>query len=128
LGVASTNSLDPFNSWGPKLGSGTKTYDNMDTLYDTGFNMTNSVAFTSNTDMGSTRVAFTNLEASDVIDTSQLKRNSLNLTTVQNLSNKLTVKASIKYSETREKGNIVMGTSPASPNETIRNFTPEIDV
>ena len=128
LGVASTNELDPFNSWGPKLNSGTKLYDNMDTLYDTGFNMSNSVAFTSNTDMGSTRVAFTNLEATDVIDTSQLKRNSLNLTTVQNLSDKLTVNASIKYSETREKGNIVMGTSPASPNETIRNFTPEIDV
>ena len=128
LGVASTNSLDPFNSWGPKLSSNTRTYDNMNKLYDTGFNMTNSVAFTSNTDMGSTRVAFTNLKASDVIDTSQLKRNSLNLTTVQNLSDKLTVKASIKYSETREKGNIVMGTSPASPNETIRNFTPEIDV
>ena len=76
-----------------------------------GFNMSNSVAFTSNTDMGSTRVAFTNLEATDVIDTSQLKRNSLNLTTVQNLSDKLTVNASIKYSETREKGNIVMGVS-----------------
>ena len=128
LGVASTNSLDPFNSWGPKLSSNTRTYDNMNKLYDTGFNMSNSVAFTSNTDMGSTRVAFTNLKASDVIDTSQLKRNSLNLTTVQNLSDKLTVKASIKYSETREKGNVVMGTSPASPNETIRNFTPEIDV
>ena len=71
LGVASTNSLDPFNSWGPKLSSNTRTYDNMNKLYDTGFNMTNSVAFTSNTDMGSTRVAFTNLKASDVIDTSQ---------------------------------------------------------
>jgi len=128
LGVASTNSLDPFNSWGPKLSSGTKLYDNMNTLYDTGLAMTNSVAFTSNTEKGSTRVSFTNLEASDVIDTSELKRNSLNLTTVQNLSDKLTVKASIKYNETREKGNVVMGTSPASPNETIRNFTPEIDV
>lgn len=128
LGLASINSLDPQNSWGPKLGSGTKTYDNMNTLYDTGFNMTNSVAFTSNTDMGSTRVAFTNIEGSDVIDTSQLKRNSLNLTTVQNLSNKLTVKASIKYSETREKGNIVMGTAPASPNGTIRDFAPDVDV
>ena len=24
LGVASTNALDPFNSWGPKLSSGTR--------------------------------------------------------------------------------------------------------
>jgi len=128
LGVASTNSLDPFNSWGPKLGSGAKTYDNMNKLYDTGIAMTNSAAFTSNTDMGSTRVAFTNLEASDVIDTSTLKRNSLNLTSVQNLSDKLTVKTSIKYSSTKEKGNVVMGTSPMSPNETIRNFAPNVDV
>ena len=128
LGVASTNSLDPFNSWGPKLSSGAKTYDNMNKLYDTGMAMTNSAAFTSNTDMGSTRVSFTNLQASDVIDTSKLNRNSLNLTSVQNLSDKLTVKTSIKYSETREKGNVVQGTSPMSPNETIRNFAPDVDV
>jgi len=127
LGVASTNSQDPLNSWGPKLSSNTRTYDNMNKLYDTGLAMTNSVAFTSNTDMGSTRVGFTNLEASDVIDTSKLKRNSLNLTSVQNLSDKLTVKTSIKYSETREKGNVVQGTAPMSPNALIRDFAPDVD-
>ena len=128
FGLASTNLIDPYNSWGPKLTGSSKVYDNLKNLYDTSINMTNSVAFTSKSDKGSTRVSFTNLDAADVINTSQLKRNSLNLTTVQDLTDKLTVKSSIKYSETREKGNVIMGTAPMSPNGSIRDFAPDVDI
>ena len=128
FGVASIDALDPYNSWGPKLGSGTKVYDNLNTLYDTSVNITNSAAFTSNTDKGSTRVSFTNLEAQDVINTSKLKRNSFNLTSSQKLSDKLSVNASIKYSETKEQGNVVMATAPMSPNGSIRDFAPNVDL
>ena len=127
-GVVSVNPLDPTSSWGPRLGSSDKVYDNMSALYDTAVNMSNSIAFTSNTDKGSTRVSFTNLDAKDVINTSTLKRNSINLTTSQNLSDKLRVNSSLKYSETREGGNVIMATAPMSPNGLIRDFAPNVDV
>ena len=63
-----------------------------------------------------------------MINTSKLKRNSFNLTSSQKLSDKLSVNASIKYSETKEQGNVVMATAPMSPNGSIRDFAPNVDL
>jgi TonB-linked SusC/RagA family outer membrane protein len=128
LGVASTDLLDPFNSWGPKLSSSEKVYDNLAAIYDTGLNTINTLAFTSNNNKGSTRLSMTRTNAEDVIDTSKLKRNSLSLSSVQNLSDKLSVSSSLKYSESKEFGNVIMATAPFSPNGVIRDFAPNIDV
>jgi len=125
-GATSIDPLDPYNSWGPKISG--NVYNNLETLYDTSVNLTTSAAFTSNTEKGSTRVSFTNLDAADVIDTSKLKRNSFNISSVQKLSDKLTVNTSIKYSETEENANVVMATAPMSPNGSIRDFAPNVDV
>jgi TonB-linked SusC/RagA family outer membrane protein len=139
-GGFTTNQADTFNSWGPRLdGSLRTTYDgsqqvyayagdNLKRLYSTSLNTTNSVAFTSNTDKGSTRLSTTYTDGKDVVATSKLKRLSFALNTSQRLSDKLTVSASVKFSDIDETANPVVGTAPMSPNGAIRYFAPNINV
>jgi TonB-linked SusC/RagA family outer membrane protein len=131
---------DIFNSWGPAMdGSSRPTHDgtnqpysyagdNLERLYETGFNMTNSVAFTSNTDKGNTRLSFTHLDGQDVVATSKLNRMAFSLNTSQRLSDKLVVNASVKYTDTKENSNPIVATAPMSPNGIIRSFAPNINV
>ena len=126
-GNAPVGDSDPFNSWGPSIGGGT-VYDNFRSLYDNAISLTNSAAFTSNTEKGSTRISFTKMDSEDVINTSKLNRNSVNFSSSQKLSDKVTVNASIKYSETEENGNVVMATAPMSPNGAVRDFAPNVDI
>ena len=127
FGNAPVGDSDPFNSWGPRI-TGGMIYDNLSALYDNAISLTNSAAFTSNTEKGSTRISFTKLDSEDVINTSKLNRNSVNFSSSQKLSDKVTVNASIKYSETEENGNVVMATAPMSPNGAVRDFAPNVDI
>ena len=134
------NQADTFNSWGPKLdGSLRTTYDgsqqvydyagdNLKRLYSTSVNTTNSVAFTSNTDKGSTRLSTTYTNGKDVVATSKLKRLSFALNTSQRLSDKLIVNATVKFSDIDETANPIVGTASMSPNGSIRYFAPNINI
>jgi TonB-linked SusC/RagA family outer membrane protein len=135
-----TNQADAFNSWGPKMdGSLRTTYDgtqqpyeyagdNLKRVFSTSVNTTSSIAVTSNTDKGSTRLSATHIDGKDVAETSKLKRNALSLTTTQKLSDKLTVNASVKFSDIDETANPIVATEPASITGSLRRFAPNINV
>ncbi len=135
-----TSQNDVFNAWGPKMdGSSRMSHDgtmqpysyagdNLERLYETGSTTTNSIALTSNTNKGSTRVSFSYLDGKDVVTTSKLQRLSFNVNTTQKLSDKLTFETSIKYTDTEEEATPIVATAPMSPNGTIRYFAPNVDV
>ena len=135
-----TIQFDPFNSWGPRLdGSLRTTYDgsqqpyeyagdNLDRVFSTSVNSTSSIALTSNTDKGSTRFSATHIDGKDVAETSKLKRLAFALNTTQKLSDKLTLNASVKFSDIDETANPIVSTEPASITGSLRRFAPNINV
>ncbi len=135
-----TDQADIFNSWGPRLdGSLRTTYDgsqqpyeyagdNLNRVFSTSVNTTSSIAVTSNTDKGSTRFSATHIDGKDVAETSKLKRLAFALNTTQKLSDKLTVNASVKFSDIDEAANPIVSTEPASINGSLRRLAPNINV
>jgi len=135
-----TDQKDAFNSWGPRMdGSLRTTYDgsqqpyeyagdNMKRIFSTSVNSTTSVAVTSNTDKGSTRLSATLIDGKDVVATSKLRRLAFALNTSQKLSDKLTVNASVKFSDVDETANPIVSTEPASITGSLRRFAPNINV
>jgi TonB-linked SusC/RagA family outer membrane protein len=135
-----TDQADTFNSWGPRMdGSLRTTYDgtqqpyvyagdNMNRVFSTSVNSTSSIAVTSNTNKGSTRLSATHIDGKDVAATSTLKRLAFALNTSQKISEKLTVNASIKFSDIDENANPIVSTEPASITGTLRRFAPNINV
>ena len=136
-----TNPGDPFNSWGPRMDGSLRTSpidgsqqpyeyagDNMERVFSTSVNMTNSIALTSNTDKGSTRFSATHIDGKDVAETSKLKRLAFALNTTQKLSDKLTLNASVKFSDIDETANPIVSTEPASITGSLRRFAPNINV
>lgn len=135
-----TDQADTFNSWGPRMdGSLRTTYDgtqqpyvyagdNMNRVFSTSVNSTSSIAVTSNTNKGSTRLSATHIDGKDVAATSTLKRLAFALNTSQKISEKLTVNASVKFSDMDENANPIVSTEPASITGTLRRFAPNINV
>jgi TonB-linked SusC/RagA family outer membrane protein len=136
-----TNPGDVFNSWGPRMDGSLRTSpidgsqqpyeyagDNMERVFSTSVNMTNSIALTSNTDKGSTRFSATHTDGKDVVETSKLKRVAFSLNTTQKLSDKLTFNASVKFQSVDEIANPIVGTEPASITGALRRFAPNINV
>ena len=136
-----TNPGDPFNSWGPRMDGSLRTSpidgsqqpyeyagDNMERVFSTSVNMTNSIALTSNTDKGSTRFSATHIDGKDVAETSTLKRVAFSLNTTQKLSDKLTFNASVKFSDQDERATPIFSTEPASITGSLRRFAPNINV
>jgi TonB-linked SusC/RagA family outer membrane protein len=135
-----TDQTDTFNSWGPRMdGSLRTTYDgsqqpyeyagdNMKRIFSTSVNSTTSVAVTSNTDKGSTRLSATLVDGKDVVATSKLRRLAFALNTSQKLSDKLTVNASVKFSDIDDTAPPIVSTEPASVSGALRQFAANINV
>lgn len=74
--------------------------DNIKDFFNTGYTKTNSIAISKSGDLGNVRFSFQNLDQEGVIPNTDLKRNSFNLSTGLNLTDKVTVNANVNYIKT----------------------------
>jgi TonB-linked outer membrane protein, SusC/RagA family len=78
--------------------------NNTKDFFETGFTKTNSIAISKSGDMGNVRFSYQNLDQEGVVPNTDLKRNSFNLNTALNLTDKVTLNANINYIKT-DSGN-----------------------
>ncbi|RIV73235.1 SusC/RagA family TonB-linked outer membrane protein [Flagellimonas aequoris] len=78
--------------------------NNTKDFFETGFTKTNSIAISKSGDMGNIRFSYQNLDQEGVVPNTDLKRNSFNLNTALNLTDKVTLNANINYIKT-DSGN-----------------------
>lgn len=71
--------------------------DNINDFFETGVTFSNNVSLTSASDNGNIRLSWTNLDQQGMVPNTDLKRNTLALKTGLNLTEKLTVNASVNY-------------------------------
>ncbi|MEP2667992.1 MAG: SusC/RagA family TonB-linked outer membrane protein [Cyclobacteriaceae bacterium] len=77
--------------------------NNIDDFFETGKTFTNSVAVSHAGDFGTVRFSWTNLDQTGILPNTDLKRNTLALSSSLDLSEKLNVTSSINYIDTESK-------------------------
>ncbi len=75
--------------------------DNINNIFDTGINLTNSVAITAAGDNMHGRFSFTNLDQKGMVPNTDLKRNTFNFGFGMKMSEKLSLDGNITYTATR---------------------------
>ncbi|MFD2100481.1 SusC/RagA family TonB-linked outer membrane protein [Flagellimonas iocasae] len=78
--------------------------NNTKDFFNTGYTKTNSIAISKSGDMGNIRFSYQNLDQEGVVPNTDLQRNSFNLNTALNLTDKVTLNANINYIKT-DSGN-----------------------
>lgn len=129
-------------SWGPKFNPNTlvRHWDSWDpgspnykevrpwvapensyeTFFNTGVTFMNTLAFSGSNQKGTYRVAYTNLDQKGVIPEGELKRNTINLNSSYNLTDKLKSSVSFSYIKTDAENRNVTGYNNANP---LQGFT-----
>lgn len=74
---------------------------NIEEIFDTGINLTNSVAITAAGEKANARFSFTNLDQKGMVPNTDLKRNTFNLGFGMKMSEKLTLDGNVTYTATR---------------------------
>lgn len=75
--------------------------DNIKEIFDTGINLTNSVAITAAGEKANARFSFTNLDQKGMVPNTDLKRNTFNLGFGMKMSEKLNLDGNVTYTTTR---------------------------
>ncbi len=83
--------------------------NNIRDFYETGVNLSNNVALSAGGENVSARLSYTNLDQQGVFPYSSMQRNTFNLSTEANITDKLTVSARLNYMKSRVKGRPVTG-------------------
>lgn len=83
--------------------------DNVREVFQTGVTLINNVAFTGNNDNGNFRFSYTNLNNKGMLENTDLKRNSFNLSASYKLTDKFKVNASANYIHTSSDNRAVNG-------------------
>ncbi|HEY9488609.1 MAG TPA: SusC/RagA family TonB-linked outer membrane protein [Chryseosolibacter sp.] len=98
------------SSWGPRLGSGTfvafdgieRPYvdagDNWPRFFQTGYNMTNTIAFTGGTETQNFRLSLSDLRNTSIVPNTKFERKNVSLATNSKFGEKLTLTAKVMYS------------------------------
>lgn len=71
--------------------------DNTKDFFRTGYTKTNSISITKSVDLGNIRLSYQNMDQEGVIPNTDLKRNTINLNTSLNFTDKVTLNANINY-------------------------------
>lgn len=95
-------------------------------FYRTGTNFTNSVSVSKGWSEGSFRISFSDLNAKSIVPNSGLKRNTVNLTVDQNITDKLNISATINYTDERSEDKPFLSDGPKNPNNFLF-LAPNID-
>ncbi|WP_415192306.1 SusC/RagA family TonB-linked outer membrane protein, partial [Psychroserpens sp.] len=69
-------------------------------FFDTGYTKTNSIAISKSGDLGNIRFSYQNLDQKGTVPNTDLKRNTFNLSSGLNLTDKVTLNANINYIKT----------------------------
>jgi TonB-linked SusC/RagA family outer membrane protein len=149
-----TNSLDYMvidpseSAWvGPELDKGTMAYqwpyfnaegqltatplvahkDNYKNFFETGYTTTNSISISDVTDKIDYRLSYSNMLNKGVIPNSDLKKNTLSLTSTFRLNNKMKISTSINYVNSGAT-NRPAGNRGSNPMQALYETNPSIDV
>ncbi len=95
-------------------------------FYRTGTTFTNSVSVSKGWSEGSFRISFSDLNAKSIVPNSNLKRNTVNLTVDQNITEKLNISATVNYTDERSKNKPFLSDGPKNPNNFLL-LAPNID-
>ncbi|WP_291871281.1 SusC/RagA family TonB-linked outer membrane protein [Maribacter sp.] len=95
-------------------------------FYRTGTNFTNSVSVSKGWSEGSFRISFSDLNSKSIVPNSNLKRNTVNLTVDQDITDKLNISATINYTDERSKNKSFLSDGPKNPNNFLF-LAPNID-
>lgn len=71
--------------------------NNIKDFFNTGFTKTSSLSISKAGDLGNIRFSYQNLDQEGIVPNTDLKRNSFNLSTALNLTDKVTVNANVNY-------------------------------
>jgi len=99
------------------LGCSKNSYD---TFFDTGVTLMNTLALSGSNEDGSYRVSYTNLDQKSTMPEGELQRNTVNINTRYNLSDKLTSSVALTYVNTEAQNRNVTGYDNANP---LQGFT-----
>lgn len=77
--------------------------DNWKDIFKDGFTNTNSIAISNQSDKGSTRVSYTNMNYGGYLDNFKQTRHNFNLSTMFKLSDRITMDASVSYNISNTK-------------------------
>jgi TonB-linked SusC/RagA family outer membrane protein len=91
-----------------------------DTFFDTGVTLMNTLALSGSNEDGSYRVSYTNLDQKSTMPEGELQRNTVNINTRYNLSDKLTSSVALTYVNTEAQNRNVTGYDNANP---LQGFT-----
>ena len=78
--------------------------NNIEDFFQTGYTKTNSLSISKAGDLGNIRFSYQNLDQEGIVPNTDLARNSFNLSTALNLTEKVTVNANVNYIKT-DSGN-----------------------
>ncbi len=78
--------------------------DNTKDFFDTGYTMNNSISISKSGDLGNIRFSYQNLDQEGVVPNTDLNRNSFNVSTGLNLTDKVTINTNVNYIKT-DSGN-----------------------
>lgn len=98
-------------------------------FFTTGYTIDNNIAFTSNTEKGSTRFSYTNLKQTGTIPNTDQKRNTVQLSTSQKLTDKFTTNALINYVRTDNSNLTGQGYNSFNPMNSLGSwFGRQVDI
>jgi len=112
IGDATVLGSGVSTSWGPKIVGQTITNsfgqkeilqaypDNVKDIFKQSYNLQNNLSFSGGTDKSTFRIAYGNSTETYIIDNNKLKRNNLTFSGTTDVTSKLTVGASITYTNT----------------------------
>jgi len=149
-GMGSGVSDDVDESWGPRLDAGLMIPqfnsprdangdiiatpwishpNNTRDFFKTGYTLDNNIAFTSNTDKGNTRFSYTNQKQTGSIPNTDQMRNTVQVSTTQNLTDKFTVEGLLNYVNTTNDNLIGQGYNSYNPMNSLGSwFGRQVDV
>ncbi len=137
-------------SWGPRLDAGllipqynsprdsngnliptpwVSNPNNVRDYFNTGYTLDNNIAFTSNTEKGNTRFSYTNQSQKGTIPNTDQKRNTIQLTTSQKLTEQFKVEGLFNYVKTDNDNLTGQGYNSFNPMNSLGSwFGRQVDV
>ncbi|HWK55688.1 MAG TPA: SusC/RagA family TonB-linked outer membrane protein [Parapedobacter sp.] len=96
--------------------------NNVRDYFNTGYTLDNNVAFTSNSEKGSTRFSYTNQTQYGTVPNTDQKRNTIQVSTTQHLTSKLNVEALMNYVRIDNDNLVGQGYNSFNPMNSIGSW------
>lgn len=102
--------------------------DNVRDFFETGVTYNNNIALSANNDKGSIRLSYTNLTSTGVLPNVDLRRNTVNINTAYQFTDKFSSRASVTYMNSVSSNRPSMGYGPENPMYTFTWFGRQVDI